>query len=71
MKKTILIEDATEVLGSFAGFGKSKNMNATLFGRPLQRDKRAENDGSKDRASWKIQYFFTSKRKTRARLKKT
>lgn len=58
MKKTILIEDATEVLGSFAGFGKSKNMNATLFGRPLQRDEKAGNDGSKDRAQLKNSVFL-------------
>lgn len=70
MKKSILIEDATEVLGSFAGFGKSQNMNATLFGRPLQRDEKAGNDGSKDRAQLKKSVIFHFKTE-RARSKKT
>lgn len=34
-------------------------MLATLFGRPLQRDEKAENDGSKDRAELENSVFFS------------
>lgn len=46
-------------------------MNATLFGRPLQRDEKAEYDGSKDRAQLKNSVSFHFETEDPRKIEKT